>query len=139
VSINAFVCLDLTETSLNSSLAGALEVYTKFNQLSRRLHAVSTSKILAFDLPTYDGISRLKTIACKLVDALNEVVRALITFDNLQSNSGATSRLIEDVRIIATTTSASRDRLTELMLDLEVNLSLILLASMPFILTINAL
>jgi hypothetical protein len=120
-------------------LAGALEVYAKFNQLSRRLHAFSTSKILAFDLPVYDGISRLRTIACKLADALNEIVRALIAFDNLQPSSGTTSCLIEDVRIIAMTTSASRDRLTELMLDLEVNSSLILLASMSFIPTIDAL
>ena len=120
-------------------MAGALEVYAKFNRLSRRLHAFSTSKVLAFDLPVYDEISRLRTIACKLADALNEVVDAIITFDNLQPSSGTTSRLIEDVRIIATTTNASRDRLTELMLDLEVNSSLFLLASMSFIPTIDAL
>jgi midasin len=102
------------------------------------LHAFSTSKLLTFDLCVYDGISRFRTIECKLADALNEVLNALIVFDDLQHSPGTISHLIADVRIIATTASASRDRLTELMLDLEVNTSLILLASMSSIPIIDA-
>jgi hypothetical protein len=119
-------------------LAGALEVYAKFNQLSRRFHAFSTSKTVAFDFPLYDGISRLRTIACKLADALNEIVCALITFDDLRSSPSTISPLVEDVQITVTTVSASRDCLTELMLDLEVNSSLILLDRTFFILIMNA-
>ena len=116
-------------------MAGALEVYAKFNQLSRRLHTLSTSRTLAFDLPLFDGISHFRSIACKLADALNEVVRALITFNDLQPNPDIMYPLMEDVRITATTIGASCDRLTELILDLEVNSSLILVDSTFFLLS----
>jgi midasin len=121
--------LSLLTMSLDTSLAVGLEVYAKFDQLSRRLHAISTSKTTAFDLPLFDGISRFRTIACKLADALNEVVCALITFHDLQPNPSIISPLVEDVRIVAIKASASRDRLTGLILDLEVNSSLILIDS----------
>jgi len=124
---------------LKCSLAGTLEVYAKFNQLSHRLHTLSISKTTAFDLPLFDEISRFRTIACKLTDALNEVVCALITNDDLQSTSSLASLILEDVRTTATAASESRDRLFELMLDLDVNSTLILVDSTSFVLMIKRL
>jgi hypothetical protein len=115
-------------------LAEPLEIYTKLNQLSDRLHAFAVSKTAAFSIPLFDDISRLRTITCKLVDALNEVVRALTTFRDLQLSISTVPHLIKNVQNIATAISTSRDRLTKLVLELDVRSSLIMLESMFLVL-----
>lgn len=104
----------------------------------RRLHTISASKVVVFDLPLFDELLRLRNIACKLADALDEVVRALVIFDDLQPSPGLIYTLIEDVRATAVAASAARDHLSELKLDLEVNSSLILVDSTsPFLTSIS--
>ena len=130
--------LSLLIRSWDASLAEALHVYAKFELLLQRFRGLSTSKTVAFDLPMFDRISHLRNIACKLSDALNEVICALNTFRDLQSTPAIMSPLLEDARIFATTVNTSRDHLTGLMLDLEMNSSLILLDSKSSILIVYA-
>lgn len=118
---------------LNPSLAGSLGAYTEFRKLASRLQTLATaSNTVAFDVPLHGAICRIKNVACKLTNALEEVVRAVKTFYDLQSSSDIASRLMETVQTTASACNTSRDRLAQLTLDVGDHSSSVLLDSECF-------
>ena len=113
------------------SLAKYLRAFERLKHLSVRLSQYfGSTRVVSFKSPTLENITGLKTVACKLVQSLLEVIRAIQVLDELQRSTP--NKLISALQTMVAEVSSSRDGLTRLRSAIESHSSYTLLEGVSY-------